>query len=255
MNVPSKLVFLLCLTFMNVGRILATELTVSAAVSLKPALEELAKVYEADKRDKLSFNFGASGALQQQIENGAPVDVFISAASKQMDALAAKSLILNETRKILVGNKLVLVIPKGTSDIGSFEDLKKSSVKRVAVGDYKTVPAGQYAQETLASLKLTDAVTQKLVQGNSVRQVLTYVELKEVDAGLVYSSDAFDSTKVAVVATALPKWHTPIVYPIAVLKKSKSPIEAKRFVGWLASNIASDVFKKHGFIVGSDAPH
>lgn len=231
----------------------AADLTVSAAVSLKPALEELGKSYEAATKDKLTLNFGASGALQQQIENGAPVDVFVSAAAKPMDALAAKDLLTAGTRRDLLKNTLVLVVPKGATGITSFEDLKKASVKRLAVGEPKVVPAGQYAQETLASLKLTEALAPKLILGNDVRQVLTYVETKEVDAGIVYASDAHASDRVTVVATATPAAHSPIVYPIAVLKQSKHQDEAKRFATWLGSEAATKVFKKHGFIAGNDA--
>jgi molybdate transport system substrate-binding protein len=235
------------------GAARATELTVSAAVSLKPALEELAKSYQTETKDKLTFNFGASGALQQQIENGAPVDVFLSAASKQMDALAAKALLLEGTRRELLRNELVLVVPNGAKGIESFEDLKRDTVKRIAVGEPKAVPAGQYAHEVFTTLKLADALASKLIPAGNVRQVLTYVEGKDVDAGVVYASDARDSAKVTVVAKADPAWHSPIVYPVAVLRTSKHAAEATRFATWLGSKAAIQIFVKHGFQAGKDA--
>lgn len=231
----------------------AAELTVSAAVSLKPALEDLAKSYQTETNDELTFNFGASGALQQQIENGAPVDVFLSAASKQMDALAAKGLLLEGTRRELLRNELVLVVPNGAKGLESFEDLKRDTVKRIAVGEPKAVPAGQYAHEVFTSLKLADALAPKLIPAGNVRQVLTYVEGKDVDAGVVYASDARDSAQVTVVAKADPAWHSPIVYPVAVLRKSRHAAEAKRFAAWLGSKAAMQIFVKHGFQSGKDA--
>ncbi len=231
----------------------ANELTVSAASSLQNALNELGAAYTAETKVKVTFNFGSSGALQQQIENGAPVDLFIAAAAKQMDALEAKSLIVPGSRQTLLKNTLVLVVPAGRSGIASFDDLKQAGVKKIAVGDPKTVPAGQYAQETFASLKLSEALAPKLVPAGNVRQVLTYVETKEVDAGVVYASDAHDSTKVTVVGTAPATAHSPIVYPVAVLKRSKNAAAAAKLSDWLSSKAARDVFVKHGFIVGQTA--
>ena len=230
----------------------ADNLTVSAAISLKPALEEIAKAYGKETKNKLAFNFGASGTLERQIESGAPVDVFISAASKQVEELESKGLILPGTKRVLLENSLVLVVPTGKSGISRFEDLTKASIKKIAVGDPKTVPAGQYAAEVFEKLNLTKAISAKLVTAENVRQVLTYVETGNVDAGVVYLTDALGSRAVSLAARAEPSWHSPIVYPIAVLKATKHEVAAKAFENYLSIREATQIFQKRGFIVGSN---
>lgn len=226
-----------------------TELTVSAAISLKDALDEMKQRYEAENPGvSIALNYGASGTLQLQIEQGAPVDVFLSAASKQMDSLEAKGLLLEGTRRNLLGNEVVLIVPKGsTLNISSFQDLIGSNVKRVALGEPTTVPAGQYAKEVLTNLGIYDAVRSKAVLAKDVRQVLTYVETENVDAGIVYSTDALSSSKVKVVAQAPANSHAPVVYPIAVVKSSQNPGAARKFADFLSSPAAASVFQKYGF--------
>ncbi len=224
-------------------------LLVSAASSLKPALDEIAASYEKETKSKVTFNFGASGALQRQIENGAPVDVFFPASAKQLDELEGKGLLLAGTRKTLLKNSLVLVVPKGRTGVSSFEELKGPAVKKIAVGEPRTVAVGQYAAEALEKLGLAKALAAKLVTGENVRQVLTYVETGNVDAGVVYATDAQGSSKITVVAKADPAWHSPIVYPIAVVKKTKHEAEAKALVAYLSGKEAARIFRKFGFIV------
>ncbi len=231
------------------ARAQAAELTVSAAVSLKAALEEIAARFEKTHAGtKVTFNFGASGALQQQIENGAPVDVFVSAASKQVDELEKKGLTLDGTRIDVVGNTLVLVVPKaGKTTVTKIEDLKSETVKKIAIGEPKAVPAGTYAMEVLTAMKLADAVEKRLVFGMNVQQVLTFVESGNADAGFVYGSDARGSKNVTVVATADAKLHKPITYPAVVLKKSKNPATARQLLDVLGEDESRKVFEKHGF--------
>ena len=225
-----------------------TPLTVSAAISLTNAMQEIKSLYQSSNPNvNITYNFGASGALQQQIEQGAPVDVFFSAAAKQMDALQQKNLLLSETRSNLLNNRLVLVVPRNAPALTNFKDLTRSQIKRIAVGEPKSVPAGQYAQELLTNLKIFDSIKSKLVYGNNVRQVLTYVETGNVDAGIVYLTDAKESKSVRVGATAQENLHSPIVYPVAVLKDSKNAAAAREFVQFLSGTEARTVFGKYGF--------
>jgi len=225
------------------------ELTVSAAISLKDALDELKQIYTGENPNaSIATNYGASGTLQLQIEQGAPVDVFLSAAPKQMDALETKGLLLEGTRRDLLRNEIVLIVPKdSTQHISSFQDLTRSDVKQVALGEPTAVPAGQYTKEVLTHLGIYEAVSSKAVLGKDVRQVLTYVETGNVDAGVVYATDAQSSSKVRVVTQAPPGSHAPVIYPLAVIKSSKNPVAAKQFADFLASPAATAVFQKYGF--------
>jgi len=224
-------------------------LTVSAAASLKDAMEEIKTLYSQEKPGvTITYNFGASGSLQQQIEQGADVDVFLSAATKQMDALKVKGLILDDTRKDFLKNDIVLVIPKDSSLIADFKDLTNANVKKFALGEPKSVPAGQYGQEVLTKLNLMDAIKSKVVYGKDVREVLTWVETGNADAGIVYGTDAKTSAKVKTVATASEDSHTPVLYPAAVIKASKNVDAAKDFINFLYSDKAKPVFEKYGFV-------
>jgi len=223
-------------------------LTVSAAASLKDALDEIKPLYSQQKSNVgLTYNYGASGSLQRQIEQGAPVDIFISAAKKQMDALQDKGLLLDGTRKDLLKNEIVLIAAPNATGITNFKDLTSDRVKKIALGEPKSVPAGQYAEQVLTSQNILDQIKPKVVYANDVRQVLNFVATGNADAGIVYLSDAKSSKKVKTVATAPEKSHSPVVYPIAVLKSSKNPDIAKDFVQWLSNDKAKTVFEKHGF--------
>ncbi|MGH1395891.1 MAG: molybdate ABC transporter substrate-binding protein [Trichormus sp.] len=226
-------------------------LLVSAAASLKDALEEIKPVYQKNNPNvNITYNFGASGALQQQIEQGAPADIFISAAKRQVDALEQKGLLLPGTRGILAKNRLVLIVPKNATGITSFYNLRDAKIKRVAMGEPRSVPAGQYADQVLRKLKLLPEIEPKLVLANNVRQVLAVVESGNADAGLVYATDAKISDKVKVVVAADEKYHSPIIYPLAVVKSSKNPNPAKEFIKFLTTdNQAKNVLKKYGFIL------
>jgi molybdate transport system substrate-binding protein len=227
----------------------AAPLTVSAAISLREPLQKIEQLYRQNQANaQITYNFGASGSLQQQIEQGAPVDIFISASPKQMDALQRKNLIRTETRKDLVANQVALITPKHNSavKITTLADLTRPEVKRIALGEPKSVPAGQYAAEALNYYQISAQVTSKAVYGKDVRQVLTYVETGNVDAGFVYITDARSSDRVTVVATIPAQAHSKIVYPIAVLQRSNNPT-AQNFANFLASTPAKDVFRQYGF--------
>jgi molybdate transport system substrate-binding protein len=228
----------------------AEELTVSAAISLKNAFEEIGRSMEARQKGlKVLFNFGASGDLMRQIASGAPVDVFASAAVKDMDDLEQQKLIRTGSRHNFVGNSLVLVVPINFPFQGkSFQDLTDGRIKRIAVGHPKTVPAGRYAQEVLTYLKLWEALKDKMILAENVRQVLDYVARGEVDAGLVYSTDARTRIKeVKILATAPEESHKPILYPIGIIQGTKKETMAKEFIALVLSKEGKEILQRYGF--------
>lgn len=226
-----------------------TELTISAAASLKDAIVQTEIAYKQG-HGNIAFanNFGSSGTLAAQIEQGAPADIFIAAAAKPMDELETNGLIIAGTRRNLLRNKLVLIAPLD-SKLRDFQGLTSKSIRVVALGDPASVPAGQYGKQTLSSFRLWEQLTAKFVLGKDVRQVLTYVETGNADAGLVYATDAQASGKVRIVATAPESAHDPIVYPVAVVKGSRNEEASHSFVEFLSTPMAQAIFVKHGFTI------
>jgi molybdate transport system substrate-binding protein len=227
-------------------------LTVSAAASLREALAELEAKYEAANPGvDVRTNFAASGTLRQQIEQGAPVDVFASAAEGPMDALQQAGLIDPRSRRVLAGNELVLVVPAAadSSAVRRFEDLASPTVGRVALGAPASVPAGEYAGQVLRALGIAEAVERKAVLAQNVRQVLAYVEQGNVDAGVVYRTDAAASPRVRVAAAAPPGTHRPITYPVAVVRRTASPEAARAYVAFLLGPEGREVLRRRGFRV------
>jgi molybdate transport system substrate-binding protein len=225
-------------------------LMVAAAVSLKDVLEEIGAAFEKDHPTfRVTFHFASSGALQQQIEQGAPVDVFISAAARHMEALGQKQLLLLDSLQNLCSNELVLIVPQNAAAPKHPEDLKNPGFKRIALGEARTVPAGQYAEAWLKNLGLYAALQPRLVPAANVRQVLTFVASGNVSAGLVYASDARTSSQVKVALRADPSLHPPISYPLAILKKSKQAQAAGNFAKFLQSDKARSLLLKHGFLL------
>lgn len=226
-----------------------TALTISVAASLTDAIQEIEAAYRQEHPHvEIKNNFGSSGTLAREIEHGAPVDVFFSAAFRPMDELQAQGLILAGTRHDLLRNTLVLIAPAGTH-LAGFPQLLDRSVRFVALGDPNSVPAGQYGQQTLASMHLLDPLRSKLVFAKDVRAVLAYVETGNADVGLVFATDAASSSKVRVIATAPDAAHDPIVYPAAVIAHGKNQTAARMFVDYLSSAKAKAIFKKRGFLV------
>ncbi|PIC69415.1 molybdate ABC transporter substrate-binding protein [Sporosarcina sp. P16b] len=225
------------------------ELVVSAAASLTDALVELKGPFEeAHDGITVTYNFGSSGKLATTIENGAPSDVFLSASSKDMNDMEDKDLILNESRKSFAKNALVLITQKDSdSAISSFEDLNTATLDHVAVGEPGSVPVGRYTKETFDSLGLWEPLQDKLVLSSDVRQVLTHVEMGNADYGVVYSSDAFVSNDVKVLAEAEADWHEPIVYPGAVVAESKYQEAAQQFLDYLTGDVGKETLQKFGF--------
>ncbi|SDX89996.1 molybdate ABC transporter substrate-binding protein [Paenibacillus sp. CF384] len=229
------------------------ELTISAASSLKDALTELKTSYEEKHHDvRITYNFGASGTLQQQIEQGAPVDLFISAGQKQMDALQNKGLV--GVSPILLRNELVLIVPKQPKEPtlaapSELTALTAAAYKTIAIGVPESVPVGGYTKQSLTDADIWDAIEPKLVYAKDVRQVLSYVETGNADAGFVYLTDAMTSANVTVALTIASETHKPIVYPATVVKGTKHQEQALELLGFLQSEDAGKVWKKYGFIL------
>jgi molybdate transport system substrate-binding protein len=225
-------------------------IVVGAAISLKESFNEIGSIYERRTRTKVTFTYGSSGEIEKQVEAGAPVDVFASAAEKEMDELQAKNLIDRATRADFACNSLVLVVPIDSRlQLKSISDLQKPSVTKIAIGNPKTVPAGQYAQELLRNTQLWPKVESRLILGENVRQVLDYVARGEVDAGIVYATDVqVAQGKVSVAASAADRDYGPILYPLAVVKDSANTNAAKGFVDLVVSPEGVQILKKHGFL-------
>lgn len=226
----------------------SVNLTISVAASLQDAIAELGDVYNQQMPTvKLTFNFGSSGSLQQQIEQGAPVDVYIPAAERNMDALEQKNLLLGNTRQDLLQNEVVLITAQDNKNVKGFAELKSDSVSKIAIGAPDSVPAGKYAKEVLDSLKLGKSVESKFIFAKDVRQVLAYVETGNVEAGMVYRTDAQVSKQVKIIETAPINSHSPIIYPVAVVGDSKHAQDAQDFIKFLLSDRATNIFTKYGF--------
>ncbi|WP_407406240.1 molybdate ABC transporter substrate-binding protein [Peribacillus sp.] len=223
------------------------DLTISAAASLQDALNDIKASFEKETPNvNVNFNFGASGALQQQISKGAPVDLFFSAAEDKFDTLVDEGLIDEKQGTDLVGNELVLVVSKESDKgIKTLEDVTKAT--KLSIGTPESVPAGQYALQTLKNSGLWEEVEENVIYAKDVRQVLTYVETENVDAGMVYKTDALTSSKVDIVATAGEDLHDPIIYPAGVIKDSSHPKEAQLFYDYLQTEEAMKIFEEYGF--------
>ncbi|WP_298703679.1 molybdate ABC transporter substrate-binding protein [uncultured Veillonella sp.] len=221
------------------------KITVSAAASLQAALTELkANFIKAHnlKEEQIAINFGGSGTLRQQIEQGAPVSLFISADEKNMKLLEDKGLVTQV--QPFTANSLVLITQQGHEKI-TIEQLPQ--VQRLALGTIETVPAGRYAQETLSHLNLWNQVEPCIVYGKDVKSVAAYVAEGSAEAGFVYKTDALDlKDKVQIADTAPAQSHTPIIYPLAVVPKYDNSL-TQSFYTYLTSNEAQQVLQKYGF--------
>lgn len=226
-----------------------TEIIVSAAASLQDSLDKIAILYEKKHPDiDLVFNYAASGTLQKQIEQGAPADLFFSAGDKQMNALVEEGLISDH--KVLLKNQLVVVVPSNSNvKLTTITQLTDKSFKKVAVGQPESVPAGQYAQQSLTAKNVWNTLQSKLVFTKDVRQVLSYVETGNADAGFVYKTDALTSKKVKIALTVGPHVHKAINYPAGIVKNSKNQKAAKELYSYLQSKEASDIFTSYGFLL------
>ncbi|MCM3763190.1 molybdate ABC transporter substrate-binding protein [Alkalihalobacillus oceani] len=221
------------------------ELHIMTAASMTDAMNELKQMYEREHEHlTLVPNYGSSGTLKSQIIQGAPADLFLSAAVRWMDELEEEGVITQ--RADLLRNELVLVTAEDSDlAVTQFEDLLQEEVYQLAIGEPDTVPAGEYARQVLEELGIYEELSDKLIHGSDVRQVLTYVETGNVDAGLVYQTDAILSDQVKIVAEA--ETEEPIIYPVGLLEGTDHPEEAARFYQWLQTDEVLEVFKKYGF--------
>lgn len=224
------------------------EILVSAAASLSDVLAEVASAFEAaDPSIKVRLNVGSSGALARQIEHGAPVDLVILADATLLDRLVRSELIAPEDAYPLLRNELVLIRPESSTCLTRWDDLRLPCARRIALGNPAHVPAGAYGKSLLEQFHLWPDLTDRLVFGEDVRQVMTLVAAGEADAGVVYNTDASASTRVVVVDRAPAGSHPPIIYPLAILRDAPHPKEARRFSEYLRSSASGEIFRGYGF--------
>ncbi len=224
------------------------ELIVSAAASLTNVMQKLGGEFEkANPGTKITFNFGASGSLLQQMKNGAPVDIFASASQKDMDQAGELGLLAPASRRNFTANRLVLAAPVGgNAKFKILADLTAPATVRIGLGNGETVPAGRYAKVVLTGAGLWEKLSPKFIFGDSVRQVLDYLSRGEVDAGVVYASDALQKGDAVKIIAELPV-PGGIIYPAARLKESKNPGGANRFLDFLLSAKAQALLGRYGF--------
>ena len=247
MTRPGQALLLLCLAAapLLAG---AQQLTVSAAASLTQAMRDIAARFEAARPGvTVRLNFAASGVLLQQIDNGAPVDVFASADQDTMDRAAARQVIDATTRRDFAANALVVVAPAGAAlPLSRLADLTSAPVRRVALGKPAAVPAGRYARQALEREGLWTALEPRLVFADNVRQVLDYVARAEVEAAFVYQTDALlmpDKVEIRFTVSG----HAPVAYPLAVVAGSRQAALARDFAAFVIGPEAQAVLARHGF--------
>ena len=227
----------------------AVELTILAAASLTDVCNEIKTEYEAAHPNvTLNFSYGASGALQTQIEEGAPADLFFSAATKQMTALNDEGLMDPDSIVNLLENKVVLIVPEGSDkDITSFEDVATDKVGMIGLGEPGSVPVGQYSEEIFNSLEILDTVKTKANYGSDVRTVLSWVETGAVDCGVVYATDAYVGENIQIVCEAPAGSCKQVIYPVGIVKASEHADAAAEFLAYLQTDHTMQKFESYGF--------
>lgn len=226
---------------------LDSQINVSAAASLRESFTEIGENFEKKYGTKVDFNFGGSGALQKQIEEGAPSDYFVSAGKKQMTALEEQSLIDKDSVKDLLGNTLVFAVPKGgekvkVSDLANVEG-------QIAIAEVESVPVGQYTKQALEKLGIWDQIQDKIVYAKDVKATTAYVEQGEVVGGFIYNSDAVAAKNVDIAEEVSEDTHDPIVYPEGIVSASQKKETAKAFSEFLKTPESKAILEKYGFIV------
>jgi len=228
----------------------ADDIVVSAAASLTDALKEIGRMYQSRSKNRVTFVFASSSTLARQIEAGAPADVFFSADVQTMNALERNGRLEPGTRRQLLSNQLVIIVPADKPTVvNSPEDLLDPRVRRIALAEPSSVPAGVYSKTYLESLGLWDKIKPKVVPVLDVRATLASVESGNVEAGFVYKTDAGSSKRVKTVFEVPIGKGPEIVYPVAILKESKSKAVAKEFLNVMVSPSGADFFKRYGFVV------
>jgi molybdate transport system substrate-binding protein len=250
-DLMTKRFFLLLFCFaLAAPMAIAANLRVSAASSLTDALHDIAHLYEASTQDTLLFDFGASSTLARQIAEGAPSDVFFSADELKMDQLQQRGFIVKASRRSILSNTLVIIVPSDSNlKINAPADLADSAISNIAVAEPQSVPAGVYAKEYLRAQHVWDRIKVKIIPTENVRAALAAVESGNVQTGIVYRTDALISRAVRI-AFEVPASEGPkISYPVAIVGDSKQKAAAQRFIDYLQSPPAREVFRKYGFII------
>lgn len=225
-------------------------ITVSAAASLTEAFTDIAEEFEAaNPGTKIELNLAGSGTLRTQIESGAPVDVFASASESDMDLLSEKSLIEEGSRKDFAANTVVMVVPEknGSESTKTLEDLTANSIEKIAIGNPETTPIGKYAKHALEDAEIWDEIESKVILGETVKQVLTYVETGEADAGFVFITDAESGQKDLYEIALTAPVNESITYPIAVVSGSANKEEAQEFVYFVTGTRGQEILAEYGF--------
>ncbi len=247
----TRLRFLLLCGFALIAQTaMAANLRVSAASSLTDALHDIARIYERDTHDTILFDFGASSTLARQIAEGAPSDVFFSADELRMDQLQQRGYIVKASRRSILSNTLVIIVPSDSNlKIKGVADLAGNAISNIAVAEPQSVPAGIYAREYLRAQHVWDRIKGKVIPTENVRAALAAVESGNVQTGIVYRTDALLSRAVRI-ALEVPASEGPkISYPAAIVGDSKQKAEAQKFIDFLLSPSAQEVFRKYGFII------
>lgn len=236
------------LAFSIAAHATAADLVVSAASSLTNAFTDIAREFETlHPRTRVLVNFGGSGQLLQQIAKGAPVDVFASADQETMDKAEAEKLVETGSRVDFARNALVVIVPVDSKlSVTLLNDLKKREIRHIAIGNPDSVPVGRYSKAALQAFGIWDALQEKFINAQNVRQSLDYVARGEVEAAFVYRTDAAILPDKVRIVIEIPT-ATPVLYPIAVVKGSRDKAQAEQFVGFLRSGAAQKVLQKYGF--------
>ncbi len=231
-------------------------LTIGAAASLRESITAIAAEFERETGTTVQLSFAASGTLQRQIEREAPIDLFLSADERSIDALAEQAEIDTASRQTIARNCLVVIVPKNSPfRVQKLTDLTR--VDRIAIGNPDTVPAGRYARAALEHAQIYDTLktANKLVFGEHVRQVLAYVERGEVDAAIVYETDAAIAPDTVIVDRIPTDWTPPIVYSGAAIARSTERDTARAFLTFLQQDTARAIFRDRGFRPGDTTPN
>lgn len=224
------------------------KLTISVAASLTDCMVAMEEAFNAQYPGiKLQFNFGASGTLQQQIQQGAPVDVFFSAGTKQMKALSEEGLLVEESIENILMNRLALIVPKNETKSITFENIVSEDIQPIAIGEVESVPVGQYTLQVFDALDMTEDLKPRLVYAKDVREVLSWVEVGSAAAGVVYETDAKISNQVRISDLADESLHSPIVYPVGIIKNTEHLENAQLFIEFLKTEEAKNIWNHYGF--------
>lgn len=228
----------------------AVFILVFAAASLTDALREIGKSWEKSSGVEVTFNFAASSLLARQIREGAPADLFLSADEAQADGLEKAGLLAPGTRTSVLSNTLVIVVPgDSAAHFNSASDLKNPEVQRIAIAEPANVPVGVYSKKFLERIGLWKRVAPKIVPTENVRATLAAVESGNVDAGIVYRTDALVSRGARIAFEIPPAPGNAISYPFALVRGAPREAAARRFLAHLGSPAARAVFTRYGFLV------